>query len=220
MTANDGIVVPITIPAAQLEMAVKAAVQFRADEIDIEFKRSLALKSDEFHRLNQALEDRVDGGRDRIDKKMKEIETGLEVGRDRIEKKATKIEADLDGLQKKVNERVNTYVVPAVILTFCALCFAAFTAVGGFGVITKIEGLKQQVKQAEQSFNSTQTDLASLKEKITSATALADSERIANLQKQLDEEKAKEAATLKRLDAIEAAQRGGNRGGAHPQSQP
>lgn len=186
MANGDEITVTVPVSQAQIERAVEAAVQGKAQELFAEFSRSLALKSDEFRTQNQALLDRVDAGRDRVDAKIKEVDKSLEA------------------LQSKVNTRVNTYVIPAVVVTFVAIVLAIFTAVGGFGVISNINHLKEEVQSANKTYDEISHDLAILKPKLDAAMAVADADRIAQLQKELKE-------TQDRVDAFEkrvAVQRG------------
>jgi DNA repair exonuclease SbcCD ATPase subunit len=175
---GEQITVPVPISHTQIERAVEAAVRAKAQDLLAEFSRSLALKSDEFRAQNQALLDRVEAGRDRVDAKIKEVDESLEA------------------LQGKVNTRVNTYVIPAVVVTFVAIVLAIFTAVGGFGVISNINHLKDQVEGANRTYGEVSEQLATLKLKLAAAMAIADADRIAQLQRDLKE-------TQDRLDAFE-----------------
>ena len=188
MADGGQIIVPVPVSQAQIERAVEAAVQAKAQDLFAEFSRSLALKSDELRAQNQALLDRVDAGRDRVDAKIKEVDKSLEE------------------LQSKVNTRVNTYVIPAVVVTFVAVVLAIFTAVGGFGVITNINHLKDQVQGANKTYGEVSEQLAALKLKLAAAMAIADADRIAQLQKDLKD-------TQDRLDAFEKKNKAASQGG-------
>jgi hypothetical protein len=100
MSDDDELTIPVRITQKQIEIAVSKAVQTKTDEIVADFKRSLALKSDELRDASRALEDRVDAARDRVDTKIRQVDESLE------------------GVKTKIEKRVNTYVIPAVILTF------------------------------------------------------------------------------------------------------
>lgn len=195
MADGEQITVSVPVSQTQIERAVEAAVQARAQDLFAEFSRSLALKSDEFRTQNQALLDRVEAGRDRVDAKIKEVDKSLEA------------------LQGKVNTRVNTYVIPAVVVTFVAIVLAIFTAVGGFGVISNINHLKHEVQDANKTYGEVSEELATLKLKLAAATAIADADRIAQLQKDLKE-------TQDRLDAFEKKNRAAAQGGKTVEPRP
>jgi hypothetical protein len=191
---SDGhIVVPVPVSQAQIEKAVQAAVSVHTQDLIQEFSRSLALKSDELRAQNQALLDRIEAARDRIDAKMKDVNSSLEAlpgrvetARDRVDAKIKDVDSSLEALQTKVNSRVTTYVVPAVVLTVISVILAIFTAVGGFDVIEKVRNLKDGVDVANKLYN-TEVDpkLAELKAKVTTALAVADAERFTQLQDQV-----------------------------------
>ena len=46
-------------------------------------------------------------------------------------------------LKGKVNTRVNTFLVPGVIVTLVLIALAIWTAVGGWSVLDRVKTLKQ-----------------------------------------------------------------------------
>jgi predicted nucleic acid-binding Zn-ribbon protein len=176
MPDDEELTIPVRITQKQIEIAVSKAVQTRTDEIVAEFKRSLALKSDELRDASRLLEDRVDAARDRVDTKIRQVDESLE------------------GVKTKIEKRVNTYVIPAVILTFFAVVLAIFTAVGGFDVIHKVQELKTGVMDGTDSLADSnkklqelQKELADVKAKADAAANAADAERYNALEKKYDD---------------------------------
>jgi Mg2+ and Co2+ transporter CorA len=213
--ADGQVVVPVAVSQSQIERAVQAAVSVHTQDLIQEFSRSLALKSDELRAQHQALLDRIEAARDRVDAKIKDVDSSLEAlpgrveavrervdarikdvdtslealpdrveaTRNRVDAKIKDVDSSLDTLQTKVNSRVTTYVVPAVVLTVISVVLAIFTAVGGFDVIEKVKNLKDGVDAANKTY-STDVDpkLTELKAKVAAALATADAERLNQLQ--------------------------------------
>lgn len=176
MADEDELMIPVRVTQRQIELAVSKAVQAKADEITAEFKRSLEANSDRLHDANRALEDRVDASRERVDTKIRHVDESL------------------GGLQKKVETRVNKYVIPAVVITFFMIAIAIFTAVGGFDVIGKLQELKNGVRDGNRSLEDSnkklkdlEQELKDLKTKADAATSQADAERYNALEKKYDD---------------------------------
>jgi hypothetical protein len=191
---SDGdLVVPVNVPVpqSQIDRAVKTLVESKSQDLVTEFTRTMAAKGDEFREKSQELADRVDAGRDRVDAKIREVD------------------ASLAALSAKISTRVNTFVIPAVVLTFVAVVLAIFTAVGGFDVIKKVDDLKSGVAKASKTFDDTNADLTKLTAKVQTAMATADAERLNALQKRLDDMQLQHDADQRRWAAELAAARAG-----------
>lgn len=152
-----------------LERIVNAVVQANKDRLSEELRQVIADKDGEVRKKVEEMLSRVDAQRDRVDTKIGNVDNALEK------------------LQERVSKRVNTYVVPAVVLTFVAIMLAIFTAIGGFGVISDVKNLKDSVATASGTFSTTQAALASLTKSVDSATATANNDRFLQLQAKIDD---------------------------------
>jgi DNA anti-recombination protein RmuC len=193
MSDGKSLSVPVNIPTDVLTAVMEKVVEAQASEIHNEFKKALSQKETELQALLRAMDDRIQQERDRIDTKVNEID-------------AKKRDADtaLETLKGKVSTRVNTFVVPGVIVTFVLIALAIWTAVGGWSVIDRVKTLKSNVATTTSDYSTAAKDLDTIQKQINDLKAT-----VSNVQTT-----AGQAATMialeKRVADLEAAKTKGN----------
>jgi predicted nucleic acid-binding Zn-ribbon protein len=169
MPDDGNVKIPMEIPKADFQRAILAAAEGQTQALSEELNRALSAKGDEIRKQMDDVYSRIDGLSEKVAAK-----TG-------------KVDEALDKLQSRVDRRVNTYVIPAVVFTFIAIVMAIFAALGGFGVIKTVETLKEQVNSANTTFSSTNSQLATLTKNVNDSTKLAETERMIALTDQIEE---------------------------------
>jgi hypothetical protein len=193
MSDSKSLSVPVNIPTDIFITAVEKAVEAQVVEIQNEFKKALSQKETDLQALLRAMDDRIQKERDRIDAKVNEIDA-----------KKKDADAALETLKGKVSTRVNTFVVPGVIVTFVLIALAIWTAVGGWSVIDKVKTLKTNVATAASDYSTAANNLATTQKQIDDLKATVSNAQTAAGQAAII------IALQKRVADLEAAKNKGN----------
>lgn len=163
--------------------------------------------SEQFDAALKEVQARYTKAIDELEAKLRDAVARVEAKTDSLGTKKEEIDRKLEELKKKIESRVNTYVIPGALLVFITIALALFATSGGFDSFKKLQGLKADLDTATDQFKTTNANLQALTKSVDGAAALSQANATVALTTQITSMSQQLNKLTAELDSIKKSQK-------------